>query len=63
MVTCEDPEKRAGVDYLVVWSLRIHRGHDTDCDRDPCECELTDYWHKFDTWRGAQAKYDEVIED
>ena len=35
MVTCEDPEKRAGVDYLVVWSLRIHRGRDTDCERDP----------------------------
>ena len=60
MVTCEDPEKRAGVDYLVVWSLRFD---DFNCHQNERDCPLTDYWHKFETWREAQAKYDEVLED
>ena len=49
-----------GVDYLVVWSLRYD---DFDCHSTPCDCPLTDYWHKFDTWTEAQAKYDEVLEN
>ncbi len=60
MVEHEDLEKRAGVDYLVVWSLRFD---DFNCHQNECDCPLTDYWHKFETWREAQAKYDQVLED
>ena len=49
-----------GVDYLVVWSLRYD---DFDCHSNTCDCPLSDYLHKFDTWREAQAKYDEVLEN
>jgi len=36
--------------------------HDIECTVHPCTCPLL-FWHnKFETWREAQAKYDEVLE-
>ena len=53
MVTCEDPEKRAGVDYLVVWC--VNEGVFNDSDR------VTDHWAKFETWREADHHYNELL--